>query len=254
MKKKLLFILTVLVISFNLNAEKKRIKDMLELPAYANRGSFQVVFHRAYTTSYSPKHKIPNWVAWDLTNWEVSTSVCKRRNNFKPDPKIKRSPTSKDYSHSGYDRGHMCPAADNKWSAVAMKECFYMSNMCPQLHKLNGGRWKGLEDRCRKWAKRYGKIYIVCGPILEKNVKKRIGPRITVPERFFKAILRQDKKGHYYMIGYIFTQNNDYKVVTIDKIESSTGLNLFHRLPDNIERELEGKVDTRNWLHWDSLK
>ena len=82
-------------------------------------------------------------MVWQLTNVETNGDY-QRSNDFEPDPDISEpyQVISKDYSHSGYDRGHMAPAADMKFSAQAMTECFYMSNMCPQLHNLNAHSWE----------------------------------------------------------------------------------------------------------------
>ena len=254
--KKFFLILLMAALSLTSSAQNRRVADMLELPAYSNTKSYKVVFHKAYTTSFSPKHKIPNWVAWKLTKKHVETVTYKREYNYRYDPQLGRDicPDSDDYKHSGYDRGHMCPAADNRWDKVAMSECDYMSNMCPQKHELNGGKWEGLEGRCRNWAKQYGSIYVVCGPVLPENhARKRLDSGITVPEKFYKAVLRKDRKGNYYVIGYLFDQKNNYKVLSIDEIERMIGVDLFPKVPDHIERRIESKVDTSNWQHWDKI-
>ena len=96
---------------------------------------------------------------------------------------------------SGYDRGHMAPAADMKWSKQAMEESFYMSNICPQNPNLNRGDWNDLEEKSRQWAKKYGAVYIACGPIYDTKRPKRIGNnKVAVPHAFYKVILINDKK------------------------------------------------------------
>lgn len=244
-----LIVLTATAYALPVNSQQKerRIKDMMELPAYSTNKNEQVIFHKAYTTSYNSKHKIPNWVAWRLTKKNTSGKVS-RYKTFLADPLVRGyCPEHKDYSNSGYDRGHMCPAMDNKYSQTAMKECFYMSNICPQKNELNNGRWKKLEERCHYWAKKYDEIYIVCGPVIDKGVNRTIGKRkISVPEKFFKAILRQTDK-ETVCIGYVFTQKNVATAVSVDDIEKMTGLDLFHNLPDNLEEKIESTFNERDW-------
>lgn len=92
----------------------------------------------AYTVSYNHGTRQPNWVAWTLTRAHASGKL--KRGDFEDDMDMP-SPkgTKADYFNTGFDRGHMCPAGDNKWSQQAMDECFLMTNMCPQNHSLNAG-------------------------------------------------------------------------------------------------------------------
>jgi len=234
-------------------AQTRRVGDMLEMPAYSKNVPEQVIFHKGYTVSFNSSHRIPNWSAWMLT--KAHTDGDQERSGseaFVVDPSVKgHCPTGRDYQYNTYkyDRGHMCPAMDNKWNAAAMNECFYMSNMCPQKHELNGGSWKSLEEKCQKWARKYGKLYICCGPILSKGEKlQKIGTdkRITAPARFFKVILRYDDKAKK-AIGFIFEQDGKFKIMTVDEVEAITGLDFFHNLPDNEERKIESVLDTAFW-------
>ena len=170
-----------------------------ELPRLVNNQPEQVIRHLGYTVSYNPDWLVPNWVAYELTNAETSGEQ-ERKNHFKPDPLVNGDPVvTGDYANSGYDRGHMAPAADMKWSEQAMRESFYMTNMCPQLHSLNAGDWKDLEELARDWAHLYGNIYIACGPIVEPDYTT-IGKNhlIAVPSAFYKVFLRQTRQGWTY--------------------------------------------------------
>lgn len=235
------------------SAQGRRVSDMLEMPAYSKSVPEQVIFHKGYTVSFNSSHRIPNWSAWMLT--KAHTDGDNERSGseaFVEDPHIKKNcPNGRDYQYNTYkyDRGHMCPAMDNRWNATAMDECFYMSNMCPQKHELNGGSWKSLEEKCQKWARKYGKLYICCGPILSKGEKlQKIGTdkRITAPSRFFKVILRYDDKAKT-AIGFIFEQDGKFKIMTVDEVEAITGLDFFHNLPDAQERKIESVLDTAFW-------
>ena len=140
----------------------------LALPAPLSHVPEQILRRKAYVLSFNTETLLPNWVAWRLTAEAVDGHVKRESVSFHEDfnvaPRYRVIPS--DYSRSGYDRGHMCPAGDNKWSFQAMEESFLMTNICPQLHSLNAGDWNNLEIQCRAWAREYGEIYIVCGPIV----------------------------------------------------------------------------------------
>ncbi|MDE6298027.1 MAG: DNA/RNA non-specific endonuclease, partial [Muribaculaceae bacterium] len=116
-----------------------------------------------FTISFNKDNKTPNYVAWELLD-EETAGESERSNNFWQDPDLEGCPTTYDYTNSGFDRGHMCPAADQKWSAKAMSDCFVMGNICPQNHSLNSGAWNTLENNERQWAKRDSAIMIIAGP------------------------------------------------------------------------------------------
>ena len=149
--------------------------DGVEIPVYTKGNLSETIKHRySYTVSYNHQMKNPNWVAWSITADHASGKV--QRTDFwddddMPDPKGYLS----DYYNSGYDRGHMCPAGDNKWSEKAMEDCFRITNMCPQDGGLNRGMWNSIEQQCRAWAKKYGKVYVVCGPIYLNQQHRKIG-------------------------------------------------------------------------------
>jgi endonuclease G len=223
-----------------------------ELPRLNNHQSEQVIEHLGYTVSYNHKWLIPNWVAYELTATETN-GAQERSNHFKPDPLVKGDPvTTSDYSKSGYDRGHMAPAADMKWSEQAMRESFYMTNICPQIHNLNAGDWKDLEELARDWAQQYGNIYIACGPIIEANYQT-IGKNhsIAVPSAFYKVFLRQTRKG-WTSIGFIMPNKAGNRplmtyMLTVDEIEEQTGIDFFYNLPDSIESQVESIYSISDW-------
>lgn len=141
----------------------------LELAKTAKGKASQVITHVGYTTSYNSNWLIPNWVAYGLTAREVAGTYPRPKKQFEPDPMVKgRSAEHRDYTNSGYSRGHMAPAADMKWSEQAMLESFYLSNICPQIAELNGGVWEELENRVRKLASE-SNVYVCCGPIVSSS-------------------------------------------------------------------------------------
>lgn len=212
----------------------------------------QILKRTGYVASYNKTTLLPNWVAWHLTAERTEGSAKRSGVDFAEDTEVP-SPraTDWDYYNSGYDRGHMCPAADNKWSKKAMEESFLFTNMCPQNGNLNRGDWNEMEMACRKWAKKYGDLYIVCGPILYKGKHKTIGKnKVVVPEAFFKVVLRTGDNPQ--AIGFIYknTSGNrpkDSYVNTVDEVERITGIDFFPSLPDDVEKKVEAECDLGLW-------
>ena len=226
--------------------------ENLEIPAKLKDRSERILKRTNYTVSYNRNWNLPNWVAWELNKNETK-GKNNRRDEFVADTELPKDNQVEpwDYSGSGYDRGHMCPAGDNHYNDKAMSESFYMSNICPQNHDLNSGKWNDLEIACRRWANRYGEIFIVCGPIIDKRKGKTIGKNheIFVPEQFFKCILITSTKPAR-AIGYIFENNGSdrpYKIHTIDEIEKITGMDFFPNLPDSIEDLIESRYEAGDW-------
>ena len=207
--------------------------------------------YEGYRVSFNPSFHIPNWSAWELTK-EKTYGEAGRTNKFESDPEVKGCPDTRNYSNTGYDRGHMAPAGDMKWSREAMRESFYLTNICPQNKALNSGAWGKLEKKCRDWAQTEGPLYIICGPVYSDGPEEYIGEsKVYVPKGFFKVILApySDRpKG----IGFIMP-NGKVKggmaacAVPIDSVEAVTGYDFFSTLPDSIEHELESQCNFNRW-------
>ncbi|MBQ8655964.1 MAG: DNA/RNA non-specific endonuclease [Prevotella sp.] len=242
----------------------------MEIPVTVSGSEGQLLKRVGYTTSYNAQNKIPNWVAWRLTANHVNGNYRRDFMEFHEDTDIKAPRVvDNDYYNSGYDRGHMCPSGDNKWNKEAQEQSFLFTNVCPQNHNLNAGAWNDVEMQCRAWAKRYGTLYIVCGPVLKNQQHRTIGRnRVVVPEAFFKVILRQDTKTSkrsqasspvYKAIGFVYENRSakrDMKrfVRSIDEIEQLTGLDFFSNLPDDIEDAVEADAELRDWYPLMELK
>jgi len=228
----------------------------LEIPVSPKGRKELILKRKNYTLSFNKETNLPNWVAWRLDKEKLMERVSRKGYGFKPDPDINPSQAvvTQDYAHSGYDRGHMCPAGDSRWSGEAMKESFYMTNICPQYPNLNGGDWHELEQACRRWAEK-GKLYIVCGPILyKKALNPPIGKehQIRVPDAFFKVILTGVEKGKPRAIGFIYKNSAgnrplDSYVNSIDQVERITGLDFFSALPDDVENRIEKEYRMEDW-------
>jgi len=199
---------------------------------------------KAYLCSYNPRTLQPNYVAWHLTADHADGPVDRKITNFHADEEVPvPQVTTRDYSHSGYDRGHLCPAADNKWDETAMRESFLMTNVCPQHPELNSGDWQEIEKACRRRAVKSGGLYIVCGPIFLKNGHREIigrEVRIPVPDAFFKVVLCVEDDAPW-AVGFICRNEGgnrtkrDY-VNSLAEVERVTGLCFFPYLSAGVRR------------------
>ena len=209
----------------------------------------QLIEYTGFFVSFNKQYHIPNYTVYELTAKEVEGNES-RAKSFDRDEKVEGCPYPSDYTRSGYDRGHMTPAADMKWDYDAMHHSFLMTNICPQVHSLNSGGWKRLEEKIRDWTVRDSALVVVTGPILSANMK-RIGGDVAVPERFFKAILAP-YANPIRAIGFVYDNAGGQKVVerqavSIDFIEQETGYDFFSALPDDIETEIEHSCNYKQW-------
>lgn len=229
----------------------KNISSSMEIPVSRAEKKQTVKKRFSYTVSYNHETRQPNWVAWVLTASHCTGKV--QRMEFEDDDDMPLPKGCKsDYYNSGFDKGHMCPAGDNRWSVKAMQDCFLMTNMCPQNHGLNAGVWNSIEQQCRSWAKKYGKVYIVCGPVFLNKQHRKLGKnKVVVPDAFFKVVLRVGKDPQ--ALGFI-CRNQSQKgkkkkdfLNSVDEVERITGYDFFSELPDDIEKRVEAKADLSQW-------
>lgn len=211
--------------------------------------------HTGYVVSYNPSKCTPSWVAWELTSEETAGPISRKNYDYAPDPMLEANYQidKYEYNNSGYDRGHMCPVGDMKWSSAAMNDCHYMTNICPQMPKLNQVYWERLESACRRWADLYGSIYIVCGTIYNKGVNNTIGTKhvIVVPDGFFKVVITlaegKEKGIGFYYINDDVRQTMQSAAMSIDMVEELTGYDFFPLLPDDLEKLIEKQNNLRDW-------
>ncbi|MDE6574713.1 MAG: DNA/RNA non-specific endonuclease [Muribaculaceae bacterium] len=223
----------------------------LEHVVLPNGTTEQIVDYTGFTVSFNAVYHLPNYVVWELTG-EEAQGTEPRKSKFKPDYNVTGTPLLSDYKNSGYDRGHMAPAGDMKWSEEAMDDSHYLTNMCPQDHSINSGRWSTLENKCRQWALRDSALIIIAGPILTDHMPETIGAsRISVPKRFFKVILapfNNPPTGIAFIMPNSPTSDGiESMATTIDKVEEITGYDFFACLPDDIENSVESECRYRYW-------
>lgn len=226
-----------------------------EIPRYeaGTATTEQILKRTAYTASYNQKTRNPNWVGWVLTAEHTDGPYERKGIKFEEDeevpaPRARYSDIRE--SECGYQRGHLCPAADNKWSFKTLKEAFLMTNICPQNGDLNQRDWKYLEQDCREWALKYGKIYIVAGPIFNKKRPKTVGEnKVAVPDAFFKVVLMVPESGgkDAKAAGFVYDNKEGHHPAshyqkTIDEVERMTHLDFFHQLDDQIENDIESRL------------
>ncbi len=223
--------------------------SMLEIPMMKGNSSY--VSHTGFSYSYNEAHEQANWVAYELTAEEL-IGEAERSDNFKEDPTVTTGSASiADYRKSGYDRGHLAPAADMRWSETAMDESFYFSNMSPQVPSFNRGIWKKLEEQVREWAEENGAVYVITGGILEEWLPKIGENGVSVPNYYYKVVLDY-REPDLKAIAFLMKNEGSKEplssfVVPINRIEELTGINFFHKLPDAIEEQLESTSDFSKW-------
>ena len=274
------------VISSSLNGNGEEVTSATELwseeefellaPAMPGYVPSQILERLGYITSYNNDTKCPNWVAWHLTKERTDGPFPRKGvpyydengtaigiGDVTPETQLgdyfldleSKEPRQllTDWPNNEYlmTHGHICPAADNRWSKAAMNQSFLLTNMCPQDEKLNGGGWKKLEEKCRTWAVLYGDIYIIAGPIINEPITRTLGKgRIAVPDAFFKVVLCLE--GTPKAIGFLYKNDPSSQsikdcVYSVDIVEELTGFDFFTSLPDDIEDVVESDANLAKW-------
>jgi endonuclease G, mitochondrial len=211
----------------------------------------QIIVHDNYTLSYVEDYEQAEWVAYELKKGRYGSQNFERP-FFIEDPKVKSGSADwKNYRKSGYDKGHLCPAGDMKFSKEAFDETFFTSNISPQLHHFNDGIWNNLEQKVRYWANKYEGLYVVTGGVLTKGLETIGKEDVAVPVYFYKVLVSK-VNGKYKMIGFLLPHEESDKpiynfVVAVDEIEKKTGIDFFPKLDDTIENQLEKSSSYKEW-------
>jgi endonuclease G, mitochondrial len=225
-------------------------KSDLEKYIPSSKTNTEIVRHTAFILNYREEYELASWVLHKLVK-EAAYGREQRSNEFIPDPKVESgSAVTQDYSRSGYDRGHLCPAGDFRHDKELQDETFYMSNMAPQVPDFNRGIWNDLENKVRSWVKKRGELIVITGPILKKGLPT-IGRmnQIAVPEKFYKIIYDPENEE---AIAFLFPNEGSVELVksftvSIDELETLTGIDFFAKLPDSLEQKIENKNNVDDW-------
>lgn len=215
----------------------------------------QLTHFSHFSLQYNESHEQANWVAYKLQASQLNGPSFPREDNFLPDPKILTgSATPDDYRRSGYDRGHLVPAADMSFDKQALAETFFMSNISPQNRAFNQGIWRELEEAARNWVKDKGHLYIACGPVFSKDPIDVIGRdnRVSVPAAFFKVFFFEQGDASE-AVGFIIpNEMSDQPLsayaLSVDAVEASLGYDFFDGLlPNRLEEKVERSFRADQW-------
>ena len=225
----------------------------IELPDYFVPSSTtnSLIKHNYYWLSYSEPYEQAEWVAYVLEPFHL-THDDRKRPYFIEDPWVKsKSADWRNYRGSGYDRGHLCPAGDRRFSASAYDETFYTSNITPQDKDFNAGVWNRLEMQVRYWCKMYGPLYIITGGVLEQGLAVIGDEDVAIPDLYYKIVAR-GKPNNLKMLAFLIPHKESNSalenfVVPVDQIEELTGIDFFKNLQDPIETKLEEQTKMANW-------
>jgi endonuclease G len=229
--------------------------------------STDYIMHQAMALSYSEPHEQAHWVAHIILP-DIIEGQISRTNDFREDPmvatgtaveadyflKFQQADNTFKYDGFGYDRGHLAPSADFRWSETALSESYFYSNMSPQVAEFNRGAWADLESTIRGYIFQHPEtqLYVVTGGILREKlpVIERSLNRVSIPEYFFKVVLDLNAQRG---IGFILPNREiayplETYAVSIDEVEAQTGLDFFNRLPKEVQARIEGTVDKSHWV------
>ena len=243
------------------------IQDQIEKIGVPNSdNNEQIISHSAFSLSYNEDHEQANWVMHIILP-ETTNGNASRSNDFREDPlvttgtaiekdyflKEKKEDGKYEYDGFGYDRGHLAPSADFKWSEKALSESYFYSNMTPQLGDFNRLKWAELENWMREYvAKNNTSLIIVTAPILTDDLPKieRGINKISIPNHFVKVALDvKNQKGIGFVLPHEKIQNPlESYAVSIDSVEQLLGYDLFSKLDDKLENTVEAQVDYQDWL------
>ncbi len=234
--------------------------------------ALQTVKHIALTLGYSEPDEQAAWVQ-HMVIPEVEFANVSRTNDFRTDSLVKTGSAEETdyflktvaddgelvYDGFGYDRGHLAPSADFRWSQTALSESYFYSNMSPQKPEFNRERWAELESWIRTYVIDFQEsVFVITGPVLKLGLKQQGANKVSIPEQFYKIVIDLDGKEKK---AIAFLMPNDHcaypvtgYLTSIDEIEKLTGLDFFSSLDDAQEAKLEAMNTLDGWVHEDNDK
>jgi endonuclease G len=210
-----------------------------------------IVQHSHFSLSYNERYEQAEWVAYVLQK-EHLTYDDRKRPYFIEDPYVStKSADWRNYKGSGYDRGHLVPAGDRRFTKQAYDETFYTSNISPQDREFNAGLWNRLEKQTRIWAKRYKTLYVITGGVLVSGLEEIGDEDVAVPDYFYKVIAKENG-GDLEVLAFLMKGEEQNKplqkfVVPLDRIEELTGIDFFYELNKKTQATIEHEVVLKNW-------
>lgn len=225
------------------------------------------ITHDAMFLSYNEEHEQANWVAHIILEDIINGGYGRGNDLFVKDPKVKTgSAIEKDYflkkrigkdefeyDGYGYDRGHLAPAADFRWSRAAVDSSFYYSNMSPQLPEFNREIWAELEAALRDYVVLHETpLSVITLPIFydNKNISNRSVNEVAVPKGFVKVAL--DLKHQRGIAVYLPHEGSNEPLstfaISIDQVEKMTGYDFFNQLAPSIESSIESSTESEIWF------
>ncbi len=211
--------------------------------------------NKGYSVGYDDSLPSPRWSSYRV--FPYKDVHLERPSTFKADVRTTARVTTAEFVRSGYDRGHLSPnyAISVCYGEEAQKETFLLSNIVPQVHALNAGLWKDLEQRIvRRYVERYGTVWVQVGPVFTEPAAQKVG-RIPVPSAFWMVVseYERDQRG-LRAIAYLIPHEETWRdreltryVVSIRKVEALTGLDFFPKLPKATQDRLESTPAPRAW-------
>jgi endonuclease G len=211
-----------------------------------------LVMYDAFGVHFNSERGIANCAAYELVRSELNGAV-ERSGEFLQDLGVKGCPSPEDYAGCGLDRGHLVPAADLKWNEDAMRQSFLMTNICPMHKALNEGGWAKLEEKVREWTARDSALVVFTGPIVSDGDTALAGGRVKVPSAYFKVVMAPCVKPMR-AIAFIYPNSHSggrlrQYAVSVDEVESRTGLDFFPTLPVDEQQRIESPVNLDAWTN-----
>lgn len=220
------------------------------LPTSTN--DLTMLLNRGYVIGYSESKGVPLWACYRVS--PSNSEAPDRPSNFRSDLRVQKPISSGRYDGIGYDRGHMAPsyAVGRDYGDRAQRETFLMSNVVPQKPQMNRGPWKSLEYlAASKWAQS-NEVWVTVGGVFTGEVTRIDTDGPQIPDACFFVVLREangESTALAFLVGQdvsITSKPGDFSV-SIDEIESLTGLDLFSGLPDDKEKRLESSRQGEIW-------
>jgi endonuclease G, mitochondrial len=228
--------------------EGNRHDTLLYLPSYTG----ELLIHDHFALSFKPEYKQAEWAAWTITKAALRLPNQKRKTFFTEDPKLTSTELGPfAYRGSGYQRGHLVPAADVAFDTAAIAQTHYMTNMAPQKRAFNNGIWRELEQLSREWAWKYEEIHVVTGPIFLEPIQF-MKSGVAIPNSFYRVLLAETK-GKKHSIGFIIANDLSERSIheyatTVDEVERITKIDFFFGLfSAGEEQSVESNYNSELW-------